>query len=127
MGTTKHCYIQNTEVLGIVVSERDFFFSFSHCKSMRCIHVMSFKEESGRFFFHFREIFEKCIEYIGKFLIHFREILNFCQKVVLFLKNFHQFYGSFPGVSLMMREVSHVWRCTCCHGNHNFDTICFNT
>ena len=42
------------------------------------IHVMSLKEESGRFFFHFREIFEKCIEYIGKFLIHFREILNFC-------------------------------------------------
>ena len=26
--------------------------------------VMSFKEESGRFFFHFREVFEKCIEYI---------------------------------------------------------------
>ena len=48
------------------------------------IHVMTFKEESGRFFFHFREVFEKCIEYIGKFLIHFREILNFCQKVVLF-------------------------------------------
>ena len=38
------------------------------------IHVMSLKEESGRFFFHFREVFEKCIEYIGKFLIHFREI-----------------------------------------------------
>ena len=44
----------------------------------KLIHVMSLKEESGRFFFHFREIFEKCIEYIGKFLIHFREILNFC-------------------------------------------------
>ena len=42
------------------------------------IHVMSLEQESGRFFFHFREIFEKCIEYIGKFLIHFREILNFC-------------------------------------------------
>ena len=39
---------------------------------------MSLKEESGRFFFYFREIFEKCIEYIGKFLIHFREILIFC-------------------------------------------------
>ena len=25
-----------------------------------------------------------------------------------FLKNFYQFYGSFPGVSLMMREVLHV-------------------
>ena len=45
------------------------------------IHVMSLKEKSGRFFFHFREIFEKCIEYIGKFLIHFREILNFCVKI----------------------------------------------
>ena len=41
------------------------------------IHVMSLKEESGRFFFHFREIFEKSIEYIVKFLIDFREILNF--------------------------------------------------
>ena len=37
------------------------------------IHVMSWKEESGRFVFHFREVFEKCIEHIGKFLIHFRE------------------------------------------------------
>ena len=44
------------------------------------IHVMSLKEESGRFLFHFREIFEKCIKYIGKFLIHFREDLNFCLK-----------------------------------------------
>ena len=42
------------------------------------IHVMSLKEGSGRFFFHFREIFGKCIEYIGKFLKHFREILKFC-------------------------------------------------
>ena len=25
-----------------------------------------------------------------------------------YLKNFYQLYGSFPGVSLMMREVSHV-------------------
>ena len=41
------------------------------------IHVMSLKVESGSFLFRFREIFEKCIEYIGKFLIHFREILNF--------------------------------------------------
>ena len=44
---------------------------------MSSIHVMSLKDESGRFFCHFREIFEKCIEYIGKFLIHFREILIF--------------------------------------------------
>ena len=32
-----------------------------------CIHVMSLKVASGRFFFHFREVFEKCIDYIGKF------------------------------------------------------------
>ena len=44
---------------------------------MRCIHVMSLKVASGRFFFHFREVFEKCIGYIGKFLVHFREVLKF--------------------------------------------------
>ena len=27
------------------------------------IHVMSLKVASGRFFFHFREVFEKCINY----------------------------------------------------------------
>ena len=27
--------------------------------------------------FHFREVFQKCIEYIGKFLIQMREILKF--------------------------------------------------
>ena len=41
------------------------------------IHVMSLKVASGRFFFHFREVFEKCIDYIGKFLVHFREVLKF--------------------------------------------------
>ena len=55
---------------------QEFCSTIAHQSSS--IHVMSLKEESGRFFFHFREIFEKCIEYIGKFLIHFREILNFC-------------------------------------------------
>ena len=30
------------------------------------IHVISFDRESGRFSFHFREVFQKCIEYIGK-------------------------------------------------------------
>ena len=28
------------------------------------IHVISFKGASGRFSFHFREVYEKCIEYI---------------------------------------------------------------
>ena len=51
---------------------------------MTAIHVLSLKWASGRFFLHFREIFEKCIEYIGKFLVHFREIVNFCEKVVHF-------------------------------------------
>ena len=32
-GTTKHCYIQNIEALGLVI----FFLCFSHCKSMRAI------------------------------------------------------------------------------------------
>ena len=35
-----------------------------------CIHVINFKEASGRFFFHFLEDFEKCIEYIRIFFIH---------------------------------------------------------
>ena len=38
------------------------------------IHVMHLKVVSGRFFFHFREVFGKCIEYIRKFLVHIREI-----------------------------------------------------
>ena len=37
-GTTKHCYIQNTEALGLLVSEKKIFFSFSHCKSMETIN-----------------------------------------------------------------------------------------
>ena len=41
------------------------------------IHVINFKEASGRFYFHFLEVFEKCIEYIRIFFIHFREILKF--------------------------------------------------
>ena len=38
MGNTKHCYIQNIEALGLLVSEKKFFFSFSHCKSMETIY-----------------------------------------------------------------------------------------
>ena len=38
------------------------------------IHVINFKEASGRFFFHFLEVFEKCIEYIRIFFIHFLEV-----------------------------------------------------
>ena len=46
-------------------------------KKIANIHVMSLKVASGRFFFHFREVFEKSIDYIGKFLVHFREVLKF--------------------------------------------------
>ena len=38
MGTTKHCYIQNIEALGLLVSEKKIFVSFSHCKSMETIY-----------------------------------------------------------------------------------------
>ena len=47
------------------------------------IHVISFKRESGRFSYHFREVFQKCKEYIGKLLIHIREIFQFCKKLYI--------------------------------------------
>ena len=36
-------------------------------KTFKCkiIHVINFKEASGRFFFQFLEVFEKCLEYKG--------------------------------------------------------------
>ena len=36
--TTKHCYIQNIEALGLLVSKKKIFVSFSHCKSMETIY-----------------------------------------------------------------------------------------
>ena len=42
-----------------------------------CIHLINFKEASGRFFFHFLDVFEKCIEYIRIFFMHFLEISKF--------------------------------------------------
>ena len=59
------------------------------------IHVMSLKEASGRFFIHFREDFEKCIESVGKFLVYFREILNFHEKVVFFRSILDHFTAHF--------------------------------
>ena len=44
------------------------------------MYVISLKSKSGRFSPHFREVFQKCIEYIGKLLIHFREIFLLCKK-----------------------------------------------
>ena len=46
-------------------------------QSKEFVHVMSLKVASGRFFFYFREVFEKCIRYIGKLMVHLREILTF--------------------------------------------------
>ena len=57
------------EILGLLQSE-NIYIIFTH--------VMSLKEASAeRFFNHFREVYEKCTEYIRQFLGHFREILNF--------------------------------------------------
>ena len=41
------------------------------------IHVINFKDASGRFFFHFLEVFEKCIGYMRKFFIHVLEVSKF--------------------------------------------------
>ena len=38
----------------------------------------------------------------------FQGDFEFCLKNKYILEEFDQFYGPFPGVSLMMREVSHV-------------------
>ena len=58
--------------------EADLCLCFHICKkpvfSRHGSYVISLKRESGRFSFHFREVLQKCIEYIGKLLIHFREI-----------------------------------------------------
>ena len=58
-----------------VLYDRDSVFLVHLCKAN--IHVINFKEASGRFFFHFLEVFEKCIEYIRIFFIHFLEISKF--------------------------------------------------
>ena len=75
---------------------------------------MSLKWASGRFFLHFREIFEKCIEYIGKFLVHFREILNFCEKVVHFRQILPFISWSLPddegGITCMLLQETSLHR-----------------
>ena len=45
------------------------------------IHVINFKEASGRFFFHFPEVFQKCIEYIRYMLTSLRQ-RSFCYRVI---------------------------------------------
>ena len=46
--------------------------------------MINFKEASGRFFYHFQEVVENCIEYIRIFFIHFREISKFWSEVTYF-------------------------------------------
>ena len=33
LGTTNYCYTQNIKALDLMVSEKNFFFTFSYCKS----------------------------------------------------------------------------------------------
>ena len=69
------------------VSSQDASFHFPSWDVLS-IHVINFKEASGRFFFHFMEVFEKHIECIRIFFIHFREISKFWQRSDTFYKNF---------------------------------------
>ena len=48
-----------------------------NCNEISTIHVINFKEASERFFFHFLEVFEKCIEYIRIFFIISWRFQNF--------------------------------------------------
>ena len=76
---------------------------------MKNIHVMTLKEASGRFFFHFREVFEKCIDYIGKFLVHFLEIFDFGLKLVYFRRILGLISWSLPddqgGITCMEKRI----------------------
>ena len=63
----------------------------------------TFKGASGKFSFHFKEVCEKCIEYIGKFFIQIREISKILIKNVL-----EQIVWVISRSSLKIREVSHV-------------------
>ena len=67
--------------------------------------MICLKRESGKFSFHFWDVFQKFIDYIGKLLIRFRDISKFCKKFYVLDK----FKGSCQGVSLTIRECSHVW------------------
>ena len=44
----------------------------------------------------------------------FQGDFEFCFKNSYFFEEFDKFHGSFPGVSLTMREVSHVWQSRGC-------------
>ena len=71
----------NSQSMAINISSHsEFLFKLCISKFSFSIHVINFKEASGRFFFHFLEVFEKCIEHIRIFFIHFLEISNFGKK-----------------------------------------------
>ena len=60
-----------TLYFGVHMAKKVFIYlvrSLFYCNDS--IHVISFKKASGRFSFHFREVYQKCI---GKFLIQMRE------------------------------------------------------
>ena len=53
-----------------IVKDNLFKYSFWF---LNHIHVINFQGVSGRFSFHFREFYEKCIEYIRKFFIQMEQ------------------------------------------------------
>ena len=64
--------------LKINVDQHNIYFTVL----IKCIHVISFKEATGRFAIHFMDIYKKkWIEYIRKFFEQFRKILKFWLKV----------------------------------------------
>ena len=76
--------------------------------ALKNIHVISLKKASGRFSFHFREVYRKCIEYIIRKILNSDEgDFQILMKSGMFQEKFS---GSFQGVSLKIREGSHVWK-----------------
>ena len=72
----KCCLLQF--LFGALMVKQAFFSPVTkYYKGRYYIHVIHFKEASGRFFFHFLEVFKKCIDYIRIFFIHFLEISKF--------------------------------------------------
>ena len=69
------------------------------------IHVISFKRASGKFCFHFREVFQQCIETHRKILNSDKGDFQILVKYGMFYK---KFWGSFQGASLIIKEDSHV-------------------
>ena len=59
-------------------------------------------------FLLFQGDFSKMYRIYKKIPNSFQGDFEFCSKSGAFERNFYKFHSSFPGVSLMMREVSHV-------------------